>query len=501
MLKSLLDSACSINKAIKKIVLKYRFVFLFISVAVYFLLTVQPTHDVASGLIYFVGRFHPLLTHFPIALVILSLILELINQFQILKISPSILGFILGLGLIGSLVSICLGLMLFYTGEYSGDIINQHLLGGITFTSLLSLSIFLFLSYCASGSKKIYLGYVASLIVANIILAYTSHQGGSLTHGSEYLTEYIPSFSFGEETWEAKPIEEMVMFQDVIIPILERKCMSCHNDNKAKGNLNMTTYKQILIGGKSDLPALTPGLTHKSVIYRRVTISNNDDEVMPPEGKIPMTEHEILLLEWWINNGADSLLKVQKAALDEKIEPTLNQFIKELEISQRSKFLNLQSTDEIIQAVNKDNFVLEIDPYNEKGINLSMAFPSSNFGDNDLVYLEPIYSRVTKASFIGSQISDDGLYFINQMTSLEELYLQKTKVSGEGLVFLSNLKKLKLLDLSESEINNAQLLNIILIPSLKDLYLNKTQISKEIIEAINENLPNLNIHLERGMFF
>jgi hypothetical protein len=401
----------------------------------------------------------------------------------------------------GSLVSVTLGFMLYYTGEYTGAIVEQHIWGGVLFTSCLSVSLYLFLSHYKSVSKLTYRSFFASLLMANLVVGYTSHQGGSLTHGSEYLTEYMPAVFLPEETWQPKPVEEMLVYEDVIEPILDRKCMSCHNENKAKGDLIMTSLEALKKGGKSDQPSLTPGSSAESDMYRRVTLPLKHDDRMPPEGKVSMTEDEIALLSWWIDSGADAQIKVQTAAADKEIQPLLQRFLAALESMQRTAHIHQQSTEKLIQTVSKENYVLEIDPFNEQGIQLSMSFPPAIFGDGDLLDVEPVFDRITKASFIGSDITDDAFYHIGQMSSLQALYLQQTQIKGTGLVHLSKLNELSLIDLSQSEINNAQLLNVLYLPSLKDVYINEVDISPDILKALKENKPELTIHLERGKMF
>lgn len=264
----------------------------------------------------------------------------------------------------------------------------------------------------------------------------------------------------------------------------------------------MTSYQALLKGGKSDFTTLTPGSTTESDMYRRVTLPLEEDDHMPPEGKVPLTNDEISLLAWWIEKGADPALKVQEASMDQQIQPFIESYRAELETQQRARFLQKQSLEKLIQTVSTgDHYVLQIDPYEETMLTLSMPFPSSSFEDHDLLSAQPLFPRISKASFIGSNITDDALYHIGQMTSLRELYLQQTPIKGEGLLHLSKLQNLKLLDLSKTAINNGQLLHILRLPSLEDLYLNETHISQEVIEAIQQNQPDLNIHLERGNLF
>ncbi len=74
-------------------------------------------------------------------------------------------------------------------------------------------------------------------------------------------------------------------------------------------------------------------------------------------------------------------------------------------------------------------------------------------------------------------------------------------MNGSELVHFINLKNLKLLDLSKSKVTDGNLLHVLALPGLEDLYINETGISKEVVEALRQNRPNLNVHLERGKYF
>ncbi len=482
--------------------LQFRFVFLLVAVAVLFLPFLQPAEETAPGMVYFLGRFHPLLIHFPVVLVLLALLLELIRRFGLWAVASLTIVFLLASALAASVVSLGLGFMLYYTGEYGGNTIQQHLWGGVSMTASLSIALYFFLSYHYLASKAVYALYLFFLFFANLSLVYTSHQGGSLTHGSEYLTEYMPRFTEAEEAWTPKPLEEMLVYEDMIVPFLDRKCMSCHNENKSKGNLVMTSYEALLKGGKSEHPTLAPGSTAESDMYRRVMLPADDDDHMPPEGKTPLTQDEIALLTWWIEKGADSALKVQEAMQDESIQPLMADYRAELEMQQRARFLQKQSLERLIQTVSTGHrYVLQVDPYEGETITLSMPFPPASFEDEDLLSAQPLFPKISKASFIGSNITDDALYHIGQMTALSELYLQQTKIKGEGLVHLSNLPHLKVLDLSKTNITDGQLLHVLHLPALEELYLNGTNISPAVVEALQQNQPDLNIFLERGKLF
>jgi uncharacterized membrane protein len=80
----------------------------------------------------FVGRFHLLTIHFPIALILLVPILELAGfsyRFDYLRLSA---GFVLGFATLGATVAAMLGWFLARSGGYSGPLVTQHMWGGVS---------------------------------------------------------------------------------------------------------------------------------------------------------------------------------------------------------------------------------------------------------------------------------------------------------------------------------------------------------------------------------
>ena len=91
-----------------------------------------------------------------------------------------------------------------------------------------------------------------------------------------------------------------VSFPNVIDPILERSCRSCHGDTAPMGRLDLSSRESLLRGGTRGVD-LVPGNAAESRLYRRV--AGLEQPAMPAKGA-PLTANEIAALKQWIDEGA-----------------------------------------------------------------------------------------------------------------------------------------------------------------------------------------------------
>ena len=459
--------------------------------------------EVPSVLLLF-GRLHPLILHFPIVLTIISLLFEVTRYYRLLKVADSVILIVLFAAALSTLVSIGAGFFLFASGDYSGDLMARHFWAGILTGFFIFTSTGLFLVYWSTG--RFYFVYLAALVISNIVVAYASHLGGSITHGQDYLTEHLDVMLSDSESQEVRPESEMLVYDDMIAPILEAKCLSCHNAQKAKGNFLMTSFENILKPGESKSQPVTPGLSGKSEVFKRVTLAENHKDHMPPAGKTPMTESEISLLKFWIDAGA----KKEHRVLDAKKEkeagtiianllPELSRYRRKAEIAN----MRLKSLHKELELVATAlSIVIKNDTTNDEGyFTIGMSFPPAPFTNEQFKLLHPYAAVFSKASLVSSGIDDAGLYYVGQMSNLEKLYLQKTKLDGSGLVYLQKLPKLKVLNLSFTKVDDKAAIDLLKFPSLEEVYLYRTNTSKEVVNALEKYKPGLKIYLQEGPYF
>ena len=257
-------------------------------------------------ILLFFGRFHVLLVHLPIGMLVALAALEIAARFPRFKNAGVSAGFILALATPLAVVTAICGWLLSLGGGYDENLLVWHKWLGTGTAVACMITAFFF-------HRRQFNTYRASLFVTFALLMAAGHLGGSLTHGSDYLTRYAPwplKQLLGGAV-EKKPApaisvkdpQQLPAFAGVIAPIFESKCVNCHGPAKSKGGLRLDSYAAVLKGGEDGL-VVKPGAAAQSDILQRVLLPADTDDHMPPAGKPQLTAGEIALLQWWIGAGA-----------------------------------------------------------------------------------------------------------------------------------------------------------------------------------------------------
>lgn len=127
------------------------------------------------------GRMHPMMLHFPIALILLALMLEALRfrpEFRNQAIFQGLTRYILLFSILTGLLSAIMGLFLSQEEGYSGQMLDWHKWTGVGVVFLASL-LYAFRNHGWYQGKaaKTGIGLVA------ITLVFAGHLGATLTHG------------------------------------------------------------------------------------------------------------------------------------------------------------------------------------------------------------------------------------------------------------------------------------------------------------------------------
>jgi mono/diheme cytochrome c family protein len=92
----------------------------------------------------------------------------------------------------------------------------------------------------------------------------------------------------------------LVDFRRQVEPIVAKKCLECHSQDKRKGGLSLATYADALEGGRNGA-VIRPGNSTNSLMVHRLT---GEVEPQMPKDEEPLSDSEIALIRSWIDQGA-----------------------------------------------------------------------------------------------------------------------------------------------------------------------------------------------------
>ena len=443
----------------------------------------------------FLGRLHPLVVHLPIGFLLLAVMAQwATNRPKFHSLQP-FLSYLWGLGLISAVVAVVFGYLLSLSGEYDENTLFWHKWSGV--------AVVMFASACYFMSRR-RPENLRSLKWALILLAtgtiiYTGHLGGNLTHGRTYLLEYAPNSVRGLAGLPPKTIprptvtvlDSAEVYLDVISPMMHSKCTSCHNQGKKKGDLLLTTFSNMMKGGENG-EVIIPGDAEASELFRRISLPEAHDDFMPSEGKRPLTDQEVNIIEWWIALGAPSEGRVTELDPEKKIITSVTNYLgldrntllnKEVPPPDNAIVDSLRNQGFVINRLMKDNYFLDA--------NFSLS--ERKLTDADLNLLLRLKEQLIWLDISNSGVKDEHLIKIGQLENLVKLNLSKNGISDAGIHSLEALTHLESLNLYDTKVSRGLLNLLPKLIRLQKIYLWQTQVSDSVVDQIHKEFHNLKL--------
>jgi len=432
----------------------------------------------------FFGRLHPLLVHLPIGFILLALLFDLKwfkekgTRFNFLKI-------IWFLAFISSFFSALMGWLLAQNGYYIDADLTPHQYTGILLVFFSCLGWVLRIKQISMPSFFI---RINNLIVL-FLLILVGHLGGSLTHGSDYLTKHAPDFITSKQEYKNKLFEEytldsIVVFKDFVQPLLNEKCVACHNNNVSRGGLNLSNIESIKKGGRSGAAFVSKNPS-KSLIFKRISFSQDNEKFMPPTG-IPFSYHEIQLVQWWIQEGANYTDSLNEFSITPEIQTLL---LKQYGLDTREKpWVEKVKLDPLppsaIIALEKANFSLR--KLSQNNPLLDLRYQGEKLSQQALKLMETYAPYITWLNLSNCKITNSDLKTIAKLENLTRLNLQQNSIRTNDLAPLNTLSHLEILNLHSTLVNQDVFEILKSIPSLKKVFLWNTKVS---LNTILKNKP------------
>ncbi|WP_353127152.1 DUF2231 domain-containing protein [Parapedobacter pyrenivorans] len=456
-----------------------------------------------GDMLLFFGRWHPLLVHLPIGMLVLSFLFALLGRRKSYAALAPAVAVTLLFGAAAAVLSGISGYLLSLDGGYDAQTLSLHQWLGI---SVALVSILCWLLYRKptiendplSPLRKIRFAFL-TLMVALLCLA--GHFGGSLTHGEDYLVEALPERTRQLLGWQPeqlviKDVQEAAVYADIVQPIFRQRCQSCHGPKKQEGELALHTMELLMKGGENG-SVITSGDTAASELYRRLMLPEGHEDRMPPKNRTPISDDQIKLIAWWISVGAPDDKQVKTLDQPEEIKPVL---------------LALEGGADGSDTLDPNAALADLPPPNAdaveklraKGVKVvtlaankhQLAINAINypeFNDEDAQLLAALGEHVIQLELGDTKITDDALEPIGKLASLQQLHLKNTAIGNAGLAHIVACKQLKYINLVNTKVTDEGLHALTQLPALQAVYLYQTAATATGVSALAQSRPLLQI--------
>ena len=449
------------------------------------------------NLIELIGRFHPVLVHLPIGIFVLVIFMDGLTKFDKFTYLSASIRLILGIGILSAILSLVTGYTLSLEESNNQDLVDNHQWTAIGTTALFTAYYFLRQKLIAKR-----LAHTYTLLLLLVMLAWTGHQGGSLTHGEGFLTEGIFETKTTTETQlNIKDINQALVYKDLVQYTLNQKCVQCHGAEKQKGKLRLDDLTWIKAGGKNGNLINTSNPADGELI-KRILMDDIEEHHMPPKEKTQLTDAELVILQWWINAGASFDKSVAALTPDAKVMKALASFkaenqnqekaiiktresIKPLEKKIQEK---LEKMGWVISPVASDDNHIRLTGYNIE-ISLKDALASAAEISEHVIEL--------KLSF--SALQDNDLNNLSKLKNLEKLWLDHTGIADNALKQATALNNLEYLNIVGTKTTASGVKNLMNLPKLKMIYLKGTKITAEEKLALESMKSNAKLYFGDSM--
>lgn len=448
-----------------------------------------------SDFLLFLGRFHVVALHLPIGMVLLTAIVHWLSRGTKNNVLQQVLPLLWGCTALSALVTVILGLLHFGEGGFTGPSASAHRFWGISFA--LGAQVVWFLSVFNVAIYRQWGGWLTLLLLVTVTV--TGHHGGNLTHGSTYLVEYAPQpvrNLVGLE--ERRPVVADILqadpWHDIVSPMLQSRCSNCHNPDKQRGQLDISSLDALLVGGESGAVVLS-GNAAGSELYKRITLPESHENFMPAEGKTPLTDDQVAILGWWIDAGLPAETTLASVSVDES---TMSLLAVEVGLAPAPVTSVASSYPPVSQALIDQmvasGWLVRQVSQESKGLIVSINAIGQPVSRDMLGLLAEASGSIVELNLASTGMNDDLLAMIPDMPELESLNLSNNGVTDAGLAVVSGFSKLETLNLyGNPAITDAGLEVLAGLESLETVYLWGTAVSPEGVVSYSTRLPDLEI--------
>ena len=259
------------------------------------------------------GRLHPLVIHFPIAMILTAGVIELLLVFRRDARPSPVAACCTWIGTVGACAAAWTGWS--FGEEYgAGLTLELHRWFGVACAGVLIVAVVGWCIQRSAGATWSFHTYRVGLWFGAALVVVSSFFGGEMVWGAGFLFDDrdVPAASVASPstlerqdsgTQVSEHVSQAASLEQQVVMVLEQHCASCHGPDKQKGKLQLIPIAKAFPVDHRDRWSIIPGDPEGSTVIQRVTLPPDHYDVMPPKGDL-LTPVQVELLERWIEDGA-----------------------------------------------------------------------------------------------------------------------------------------------------------------------------------------------------
>ena len=453
----------------------------------------------------FFGRLHPLLLHFPIAMILAAAAVELVLCWRRDARPNAIASFCLWVGMAFASLSAWTGWEMAANEGIADNLFKAELLPWHRWTGIVlaSLSIALCVAWLIermSRPRWAFHIYRYGLWAAGILVCFVGHFGAEMKWGQDYLFSVLRSpAASAQSVLEPTPAPESdpgnaqltklvtVSWTKDIEPIFQERCSDCHGPDKQKGKLQLVPYDAF----ESHMSVIDTGNPLGSILLHRISLPADDPDAMPPDGP-RLIATQIDSIKTWISEGvpgppagSTTESSAQSTATPARRTDPATKVPSPFDTAKQG-----MAIDAIIKFGGNATPVSENSPWID--VNLSLVRPPVT--DDQIKVLGGLKKTLIWLNLGATAVTDKGLdQTVSKLTALHRLRLDRTSIGDQGLAHLSTLQALEVLNLFGTKVTDEGLPTLEAMSSLKAVYLWDTGVTPKGIKRLQDARPDLDV--------
>jgi mono/diheme cytochrome c family protein len=287
---------------------------------------------------------------------------------------------------------------------------------------------------------------------------------------------------------------EAVYLADVQ-PVLESHCYECHGTEKQKGDLRLDLREVVF--GEREFPTIIVGDASDSELILRVSLPDEDEDRMPPDGD-RLTEEEIAAISKWIDEGAGwpETKPIEIQPSDAGVGPptararTPGQLPDMPSITIEDEAI-LESIASCVTKLRSEG--VRVAPISRTDDSHEAVFRLLRKDANDKMLeglrgLEPVLTRLDLA---GTSVTGESIRDLWRFGNLRVLNLSETSVTDDDVAVLASLPDLTVLNLFGTQVTDDCLMLLERMPSLRRVYLWRTEVTFDGASRLSSSRPEM----------